>query len=89
MTDCPIEIETIQINSPSRYMGWFCDKCNTANTGEHRAAPKCIKCGAPGYDGPRCKYCKAPIDDDVNGFCKRADDACWKAWIEEQRNRKG
>lgn len=81
------EIKTVEINIPSRYIGWRCNNCGHVHIREDRAAPRCLLCGEPGYDGPRCKFCKAPIDDDVNGFCKRADDACWTAWMEEQSRR--
>lgn len=44
-----------------------------------------LKNNPPAYQGPRCKYCKAPIEDDTNGFCKRPDDACWHAWLQKQK----
>ena len=32
-----------------------------------------------------CKWCKKPIEDDTNGFCKSEYDDCWRSWVDHQQ----
>jgi hypothetical protein len=35
----------------------------------------------------KCKNCKKDIADDSSGFCPDDNDKCWKAWIEQNKNK--
>ena len=37
----------------------------------------------------KCKNCRARIEDEEDGFCRRDDDRCWFEWCakEERRQR--
>jgi len=50
MTEIPeidLQIETVEITTPSRYMGWWCD-CGEIHVGRLKHSPQCVRCGAPG-----------------------------------------
>jgi hypothetical protein len=36
----------------------------------------------------KCKNCKKHIADDISGFCKDANDKCWKEWIIKNKKQK-